>query len=146
MAQGPLIREFRDGDYPGIVALWKLTSLANEKRGDTEEIIRQSLHLGGKFLVMISKEKEIIGTSWITFDGRRLHLHHFGIHPLYQQKGLGRTLALESMKFAKEKNVQIKLEVHQSNEVAIKLYEKLGFRSLGDYRVYIIRDVKNLEL
>ncbi|MEN8221882.1 MAG: hypothetical protein ABFR36_01375 [Acidobacteriota bacterium] len=53
-------------------------------RGDNLETIELSLKIGGKFIIMEDALKPgIIGTSWITFDGRRLHLHHFGIDPEY---------------------------------------------------------------
>jgi len=82
----------------------------------------------------------VAATSWMTFDGRRLHLHHFGVSPKYQRQGIGRQLAKASIAFAKEKGCQIKLEVHRNNFAAIALYKNLGFEYLGDYDVYIIRD------
>ena len=90
-------------------------------------------------------EGKVIGTSWMTFDGRRILLHHFGIHPEYQRKGIGLLLARESLKFVKQKGYQVKLEVHKNNHAAIELYKKLGFTYLGDYDVYIIRDLRIVE-
>ena len=82
----------------------------------------------------------VAGTSWITWDGRRLFLHHFAIRPDLQGLGLGRTLALKSLEFAREKNASMKLEVHQSNHHAIKLYTSLGFQVFEDYGIYMILD------
>jgi len=75
----------------------------------------------------------------MTFDGRRIHLHHLGVHPEYRRKGIGRLLSIRSVDHAREKQVQIKLEVHRDNQAAVALYKKLGFQYLGDYDVYIIR-------
>ena len=80
----------------------------------------------------------------MTFDGRRLHLHHIGVKPAFQNQGLGKRLTKESLKFAKEKGYQIKLEVHQDNKKAIEIYKKLGFAYLGDYDIYIIRDFDSI--
>jgi ribosomal-protein-alanine N-acetyltransferase len=104
--------------------------------------------MGGLMLVMCDddNEKSIIGTSWITFDGRRLHLHHFGIDPECQGRGLAKELLRESLRFVKETGYQVKLEVHRSNIAAIELYRKAGFEYLGDYDVYIIRDVQSIEI
>jgi diamine N-acetyltransferase len=55
--------------------------------------------------------------------------------------GIGKLLTRQSLVFAKEKGYQIKLEVHQSNVNAINLYKQFGFTFLGDYDVYIIRDL-----
>jgi len=94
---------------------------------------------------MLYKEKKnIIGSSWLTSDGRRLYLHHFGIIPEYQGRGLSKLLLEESLAFAKEIDQQIKLEVHQNNNIAKNLYTKAGFKYLGDYEVYIIRDISLL--
>ncbi len=136
-----MIRDYLPEDYPQIIELWKLTGMGDERRGDDQQVIERSLELGGRLLVMIGlPENGIIGTSWITFDGRRLHLHHFGIHPDYQGKGLSHRLTEASIAFAREKKTQIKLEVHRDNRKAVSLYKKHGFKYLGDYNVYIIRD------
>ena len=93
-----------------------------------------------------TNSQNLVGTSWMTFDGRRIHLHHFGIKPELQRTGLGKKLARASLAFAKFKGYQIKLEVHRDNTNAIALYTKLGFTYLGDYDVYIIRNYEGLEI
>lgn len=85
----------------------------------------------------------VVGTSWMTFDGRRIHLHHFGVDPSYRRMGIGRQLAIASIDWAKKKGCQIKLEVHQANTAAIEMYKNLGFKYLGDYDVYIMRNYED---
>jgi len=128
--------------------LWIATGLSRPERGDDEATVERSIEMGGRMLVMCpeSPAEEIIGTSWMTFDGRRLHLHHFGIDPSFQRRGLARELLRESLRFVKEKGYQVKLEVHRSNAVAVELYRKAGFEFLGDYDVYIIRDVQSIDI
>ncbi len=133
------IRDYQPEDYPAIEDLWDLTSLGGAIRGDDKATIERSLALGGKLLVVEDDQKKLIATSWMTYDGRRLHLHHFGVLPQYQRKGIGRLLAMRSIEFARNHGTQIKLEVHKSNIAAIELYKQLGFQYLGDYLVYIIR-------
>jgi len=140
-----IIREYQEGDFDEIMRLWIETGLGNTERGDDEKIIEDSIRIGGSMLVMEEKEtKRIIGTSWMTFDGRRIHLHHFGIIPELQGKGLSKILLDESLKFVKRKGYQVKLEVHEANLKAINLYKKAGFKYLGDYDVYIVRDPSKL--
>jgi len=123
-----------------VLPLWKETGLGDEKRGDDEQIILNTLKYGGKFILMLEQDtKQLIGTSWITNDQRRLYLHHFGIGKIFQGKGLSKPLLEESLKFAGKTGLQIKLEVHKDNSVARQLYEKYNFKYLGDYFVYIIR-------
>ncbi|HNX83371.1 MAG TPA: GNAT family N-acetyltransferase [Bacteroidales bacterium] len=142
------VRPYKRGDFPGIMELWTVTGLSRPERGDDEATIERSIALGGEMFVMTEDEDggRITGTSWLTFDGRRLHMHHFGIIPGHQGKGLSAELLRESLRFVKEKGYQVKLEVHRTNEKAVNLYKKAGFEYLGDYDVYIIRDIQSIEL
>jgi ribosomal protein S18 acetylase RimI-like enzyme len=142
------IREYHKGDFNAIMNLWMATGLSRPERGDDEATVERSIEMGGRMLVMCTEDpaQKIIGTSWMTFDGRRLHLHHFGIDPAFQEQGLAKGLLRESLRFVKEKGNQVKLEVHRSNNVAVELYRKAGFEFLGDYDVYIIRDVQSIEI
>ncbi len=140
------VRHYKRGDFPSIMEIWTATELSRPERGDDEAAVERSIEIGGVMLVMCEGPgKEIIGTSWMTYDGRRLHLHHFGIAPRRQGRGLSRLLLKETLKVVKEKKCQVKLEVHRSNRKAIKLYRQAGFEYLGDYDVYIIRDVQSVE-
>lgn len=139
------IRAYADTDYPQLVELWEPLGLGSSQRGDDQKIIRNTINLGGQLLLLIeTKNNKIIGSSWLTIDGRRTYLHHFGIHADYQGKGLADYLLDESLRLAKSFGMQIKLEVHQDNIKALKLYKKSGFKFLGDYDVYIIRDLDTI--
>lgn len=140
-----IIRDYNNEDFEKLNKLWQKTGLGGAQRGNNAQIIELSIKLGGKLILLENTNtKEIFGSSWMTFDGRRIHLHHIGVKPSYQNQGFGKLLTKESLKFAKEKACQIKLEVHQSNKKAIEIYKKLGFAFLGDYDVYIIRDTNSI--
>ena len=139
--EGYIIRDYRKEDYTQVLSIWESTGMGGKVRGDDEQVIERSIQMGGKLLILEKKTGgEIIGTSWMTYNGRRIYFHHFGIKPEFQKKGLGYNLGLASIKIAQEKKCQIKMEVHRSNLAGIKLYKKLGFDFLGDYRVLIMRD------
>jgi ribosomal protein S18 acetylase RimI-like enzyme len=139
------IREYTPDDYTEIIGLWENLGLGGIHRGDNELIINQTIKMGGQLLVLIdSVHNFVIGTSWLTVDGRRTYLHHFGIHADYQGKGLANFLLKASLKRAKTFGMQIKLEVHKDNVKALNLYKNTGFTYLGDYLVYIIRDISTL--
>jgi ribosomal protein S18 acetylase RimI-like enzyme len=140
-----IIRDYRNGDFEGVDRLWYETEMGNAKRGDNEKSIDDTIKTGGRLLLLVEKETgKICGTSWMTFDGRRILLHHFGILPEFQGKGLASFLLDASLLHVKRKGYQVKLEVHQSNTKAINLYKKHGFEYLGDYDVYIIRDLSRI--
>ncbi|MFA6403053.1 MAG: GNAT family N-acetyltransferase [Salinivirgaceae bacterium] len=134
------IRLFMPNDYQQILDIWEEAGLGNPERGDNLQTIERTISMGGAFFVMEHQtDQSIIGTSWITNDGRRLYLHHFGIKKEYRGQKLAKPLLVASLAYAKQLNFQIKLEVHNQNKTAINLYQKAGFKSLGDYRVFIIR-------
>jgi ribosomal protein S18 acetylase RimI-like enzyme len=134
------IRPFEPEDYPAVQQIWQDTGMADPRRKDGLEVILNTLRKGGIVMVMERKDtKDMIGTAWITNNGRRLYLHHFGIRPEYQGRGLGYQLGLACMAFAREKKMQIKLEVHSTNTSARRLYKKLGFEVLEGYEVHIHR-------
>ncbi len=138
------IKDYRKEDYPGLTLLWEETGLGNPERGDNAETIENCLAIGGKLLVMFSSDEPLpIGSSWMTFDGRRFHLHHFCVKPAWQNAGLGKKLAIETIRFIREKGFQVKLEVHKENHIAKKLYEDLGFFTFNDYEIYMLRDTKS---
>lgn len=140
-----IIREYREEDYNGIVKFWDLTDMGNPERGDSNETIKRTIDIGGCLLVLEAKSNgRICGSSWMTTDGRRILLHHFGVLPEFQGRGLSKILLNESLQFVKKKGYQVKLEVHSKNYKAINLYKKSGFVHLGEYNVYIIRDVSKL--
>jgi [ribosomal protein S18]-alanine N-acetyltransferase len=140
-----VLRDYQNSDYQRLNKLWQETGLGGSHRGDDDKIIAHSLKIGGRLIVIENTEtEEIMGSSWMTFDGRRIHLHHIGVKPEYQNQGFGKLLTKESLKHAKKKGYQIKLEVHKTNKKAIEIYKKLGFTFLGDYDVYIVRDLNSL--
>lgn len=139
------IRDYQEDDFPCIAQLWALTGLGGSNRGDDAVVLARTLAHGGIFLVMEAiPTGEVIGSSWMTSDGRRMFLHHFGIAPNRQRKGFGKALLQASLERARPRGLQIKLEVHRSNAAAIALYQRHGFSYLGDYDGYIIRDLNSI--
>ena len=140
------VREYLQEDFNAINQLWKDTDMGGSMRGDNEETMDRTIKAGGKLFVLENPlSHEIIGTSWLSHDQRRIYIHHFGIKPAFQGKGYAYLLMKASMDFAQSTGMQIKLEVHKENFKAVQLYKKWGFNYLGDYDVYIIRDYKLIQ-
>lgn len=135
-----VFRNYQSSDFEQLSGLWEDLGMGGKERGDTHDVIVQTLEHGGKLILLEDEHTgSLIGSSWLTFDGRRIYLHHFGISKAHQGKGWGTKLAIESLKFIKEKGCQVKLEVHKDNLPAKHLYEKLGFGAFTDYDIYMIR-------
>ncbi len=140
MKVNTLLRNFKESDYLQVIQLWQETGLTNTERNDTLESIMRTLKMGAALYILEHiPSKNIIGSSWITNDGRRLYLHHFGIKPAFQGLKLSNLHMQASLDFAKNKKMQIKLEVHEQNKIAIDIYEKASFSYLGDFKIFINR-------
>ena len=133
-----ILREYRPEDFPQVEQLWKETGVFRPERGDGPGTILRCNEQGGRFLILEDESKQrIIGTSWLSWDGRRIHMQYFAVSPSMQGRGYGRQLALASMEFARSKKAPIKLEVHRNNIPAIQLYKSMGFTIIEGYEVYI---------
>ncbi len=140
------VRDYWAADYPHVADIWERTGMSTPGRGDTAEVIENTLRRNGRLLVLVDRDKDtVIGTSWLTNDGRRLYLHHFAIDPDYHGRQLSKPLLRESLKISRELGLQVKLEVHRDNHKAGELYRKAGFKRLGDYDVLIIRDLSEIK-
>ena len=54
------------------------------------------------------------------------------VHPNYRRQGIGQKLVLALAEALQQKGIKgLMLEVRQSNDPAISLYEKLGFQQVG---------------
>jgi ribosomal protein S18 acetylase RimI-like enzyme len=140
------IRDYAPGDFPSVEAIWREAGMASPGRGDTADVVARTLrHEGARFLILEDGDSGLpVGTSWLTCDGRRLHLHHFALAGRLRGLGLSKILLEASLRQAKDAGLQVKLEVHKANAAAIGLYRRAGFETIGDYEVYIIRDLAKI--
>lgn len=73
--------------------------------------------------------------SWRVID--EAHITTIAISPEFKRKKIGEALLNQILKDCYENEIKyITLEVRVSNEPAIKLYEKYGFKSLGTRKGY----------
>ena len=76
--------------------------------------------------------------AWVVFE--HLHIQNVAVHPEHRRQGLGRLLVLCALEEGRARGVAAALlEVRRSNEVAQKLYRKLGFLEAGTRRDYYSR-------
>lgn len=97
----------------------------------TENGILESFEAGTKFFVCLSDNKVLgyVGISAILDEG---YITNIAVFPEYRKLGVATALLNRLTDFAKEKSLAfISLEVRESNQNAISLYEKLGFKFEG---------------
>lgn len=84
-----------------------------------------------------SQEGRLLGYAgtWQILD--EAHITTIAIAPEFQRRKIGEALLVNAIKdFYKNEIKYVTLEVRVSNEPAIKLYEKYGFKSLGARKGY----------
>ena len=136
-----ILRTYEEKDFAQLSQLWLESGVGSPARNDTQEAIRECLRIGGA-LFLVEDEGVLVGSAWITYDGRRFYLHYMAVSPSKQNQGIGKMLMDKVIAFGKENNTQMKLEVNRRNARAIHLYEKFGFANLGEYDTYILRQYK----
>lgn len=142
---GFYVRAYQSIDFDEVDRFWDVNGLGGKHRGDNASTIQETLDAGGHLLILCNDSAKIIGTSWLTNDKRRTYLHHFGISEPYRGKGLSKILLEASLRLAAKDGYQLKIEVHRDNYIALKLYKSAGFKHLGDYDVFIIRDMTSIK-
>ncbi len=133
-----VLRDFAEEDFSSLSELLTVTGIGNPARGDSLESVRRTLVLGGRLLVLVSGDR-VVGSAWISDDGRRLYLHHMAVLPELQGRGLGKRLMEAVVSIARERGMQMKLEVSEANPGAMALYRNYGFQTLEGYRTMIRR-------
>ena len=77
-------------------------------------------------------QNEIIGYYGFLHILDELHILNVAVHPDYRGHGVGKKLISHLKKTAQEMSARaVTLEVRESNQAAIRLYEKAGFLSAG---------------
>lgn len=87
--------------------------------------------------LVAAKDERVLGYAgmWLILD--EAHVTNLAVHPDYRGRGVGRALMAGLMWLAVCLGaVRMTLEVRVSNEAAIGLYKRLGFRQEGRRRGY----------
>ncbi len=80
---------------------------------------------------------KVIGyvVAWTVYDEG--HILNIAVHPEFRRMGIGEDLMIDCFDYFSKRHAKYALlEVRISNIIAIKMYEKLGFKSIGTRRGY----------
>lgn len=131
-----IIRQARESDIDGITRLDQLCFSAPWSRESfRQEIMENSLAL---YLVAELPHSEgLVGYAgiWAILDEG--HITNVAVHPGYRRRHIGEALVKVLMEEASSSGIRLfTLEARVSNEPAIRLYRKFGFREVGVRKGY----------
>lgn len=90
-----------------------------------------------RLFVAENLDHEIVGFLgyWLIAD--EVHISTFAVHPIHRLRRIGEQLLHSALAEARGEGAEIAtLEVRETNQPAIRLYEKLGFEAVGHRRGY----------
>jgi [ribosomal protein S18]-alanine N-acetyltransferase len=112
--------------------LWSIDSYRRELTNENSHFIGISVATS---LAPATQGLIGFGCFWAILD--EAHITLLGIHPDYQRQGLGKLLLTALLDQARKIDMaRSTLEVRASNQVAINLYEKYGFQTVGRRKKY----------
>lgn len=102
---------------------------------ETRAFVLRNLELGAPACVALDGEA-VVGWCDIVPDPRETCRHcgrlGMGVHPDYRGQGIGRRLLAATLAAAGQRGLErIELQVLESNEIAIGLYQRFGFEQDG---------------
>lgn len=88
--------------------------------------------LAGYHCVVVEREGAVVGYGVLSVAAGEAHILNLCVDPMYRELGYGERLLDEVLVVARDQEVkEIFLEVRPSNEKAIALYMKKGFRNIA---------------
>ena len=108
--------------------LWTINGYRRELDSPNSTLLRLSLE---------DEREEIIGIGCFWAILEEAHLTVLAIHPHYRGQGLGQLLLFRLLQNASQQKLErATLEVRESNQAALSLYQKFGFKLAGRRKKY----------
>ncbi|HKL79415.1 MAG TPA: ribosomal protein S18-alanine N-acetyltransferase [Mobilitalea sp.] len=123
-----LVREMKEADLASICAIENETFSAPW----SEEDFFKSFHDENNSYLVTEEDGKIVGYCGYWGIAGEGNIYNVAVKKEYRRQGVGFLMLCQLIKQARERGItSCTLEVRQSNEAAIRLYERLGFESVG---------------
>ncbi len=123
----PLLRPMLDEDVAVVMAIEEQVY----PHGWTVGIFQDCLRVNYSCWVLVLADK-VIGYGIMSVAAGEAHILNIAIAPEYQGKGRGREVLMHLLATARRLGAQDAfLEVRPSNQIAVRLYETIGFHQVG---------------
>lgn len=122
------IREMREGDEAGVIALWHAAGVARPWNDPARDIAfaRRDPH---STILIAEEQGRITGSAMIGEDGHRGWVYYVAVDPASQGSGLGRRLMADAEAWLARRGVwKVQLLVREDNRRVVEFYERLGYK------------------
>ncbi len=94
--------------------------------------------------LLVAEDAEVIGFLDMHIASGDAHINELGVTRSHQRRGVGAALTKRAIELANEEGCfVISLEVRESNDAAIKLYETRGLRAIGRRKRFYTEPVED---
>ena len=83
---------------------------------------------------VVELDGEAIGRIWVARSAEEIHLVDIAILRAYRARGIGTQLLGQLLREGQERGLPVRQYVLKSNERALRLYERVGFRVVREGR------------
>jgi ribosomal-protein-alanine N-acetyltransferase len=127
-----MLRPLTEQDIPYLLGIEQAT----QSTPWSEDIFKSCMQAGYEGWV-IEDNHFVIGFIIFSIQLNESHILNLGVHPNFQRLGFGHQLMSHALNESKKDGVSVAyLEVRSSNNPAIALYKKMGFKQIGTRRDY----------
>lgn len=130
------IRKMQDADLPLVMAIERL-SFSNPWHETTFRGEIRNHPISHPYVIVHGGRERVIGyvIYWQVLG--EVQVNNIAVHPDFRRMGVGEAVLRQVLDEVKGRGAKsITLEVRTSNEAAVRLYRKLGFRLLGVRKHY----------
>ena len=99
-------RDFLIDDYEAVLQLWQRVEGLEVAEGDDKEGVAQFLARNPGLSRVAIDNSKIIGVAMCGHDGRRGHIYHVAVDPVYRRYGLGKRLVQECLERLRREGVR----------------------------------------
>jgi RimJ/RimL family protein N-acetyltransferase len=126
---GLMVRAFRDGDTPRVVALWEQTELTRPWNDPRADLNLARARTSSDVLVAV-EGSTIVGTVMVGHDGHRGWVYYLAVDPVHNRGGVGRLLMQSAEEWVRRRGImKMNLMVRGGNFGALGFYDALRYET-----------------